>query len=61
MEDPITYLPKKEQGELLTINGYPDVGEPCMFVKGVYFSVFFVFVVSRIYIQIYWSTRWRKR
>ena len=41
MEDPISHLPEKEQGELLTINGYPEVGETCMFVKGMYLSVFY--------------------
>ena len=42
MEEPISHLPEKEQGELLTINGYPEVGETCMFLKGMYFSVFCV-------------------
>ena len=34
-------LPKKEQGELLTINGDPEVGEPCMFGKGIYLYDFY--------------------
>ena len=34
---------KKEEGVLLTINGDPEVVEPCMFLKGMYFSVFFIF------------------
>ena len=41
MEEPISHLPVKEQGGLLTINGDPEVGEPCMFVKGMYLSVFY--------------------
>ena len=40
MDEPISHSPKKEQGELLTIVGDPEVGEPCMFGKGMYFSVF---------------------
>ena len=28
MDDPISDLPKKEQGKLLTIDGYPDHEEP---------------------------------
>ena len=41
MEEPISHLPEKEEGGLLTINGDPDVGEPCMFGKGIYLSVFY--------------------
>ena len=37
MDEPISHLPEKEQSELLTINGDP----PCMFGKGMYFSVFY--------------------
>ena len=44
MDDPISHLPKKLQGELLTINGYP---EPCMFGKGIYFSVFYCLCCSK--------------
>ena len=33
--------PKNKQGKLLTINGDPEVGEPCMFGKGMYLSVFY--------------------
>ena len=36
MDEPISDLPQKEQGGLLTIDGDPDVAEPCM-----YFSVFY--------------------
>ena len=40
MEESISRLPKKEKGLLLTINEYPEVGEPCMFVKDMYLSLF---------------------
>ena len=33
MDEPLSHCPKKEQGELLTIIGYPEVGETCMFGK----------------------------
>ena len=41
MDEPIPYLPKKEQGGFLTINGDPEVVEPCIFLKGVYFYLFY--------------------
>ena len=41
MEESISHLPEKEEGVLLTINGGPEVVEPCMFVKGMYLSVFY--------------------
>ena len=41
MEESISHLPEKEKGMLLTINGDPEVGEPCMFVIGLYLSVFY--------------------
>ena len=41
MEELITLSPEIEEGEPLTINGDPPDGEPCMFVKGMYLSVFF--------------------
>ena len=41
MDEPISHLPEKEEGELLTINRDPEVGEPCMFGKGMYLSVFY--------------------
>ena len=31
MDEPLSHSPKTEQGELLTIVGYPEVGDPCMF------------------------------
>ena len=43
MDDPIPKLPEKEQGEFLTIDGYPDVKKPCMFEKGIYFYLFYCF------------------
>ena len=41
IEESISHLPQKEECVLLTINGDPEVGEPCMFVKGMYLSVFY--------------------
>ena len=41
MEDLITIFPEKEEGVPLTINGDPEDGEPCIFVKGMYLSVFY--------------------
>ena len=41
MKESISHLPQKEEGVLSTINGYPEVGQPCMFVKGMYLSVFY--------------------
>ena len=41
MEEPISYLPEKEEGVLLIINGDTEVGEPCMFVKVVYLYLFY--------------------
>ena len=41
IEESISHLPEKEEGVLLIINGDPKVGEPCMFVKGMYFYVFY--------------------
>ena len=41
MEESITLFPEKEEGVPLTINGDLSDGEPCMFVKGKYFSVFY--------------------
>ena len=39
MDEPLYNSPKKK-GELLTIVVDPEFGEPCMFVKVMYFSVF---------------------
>ena len=41
MEESITLFPEKEEGVPLTINGDPVDGEPCMFVKGIYLSIFY--------------------
>ena len=41
MEESITLFPEIEEGVPLTINGDPPDGEPCMFVKGAYLSVFY--------------------
>ena len=56
MDEPTSNLPAKEQGGLLTTDGYPDFEEPFMFERGVYFSVFFC-VLLRIYQQISWRNR----
>ena len=40
-DEPISNLPEKERGELLTIYGDPEVVEPCMFGNFMYLSVFF--------------------
>ena len=61
MDEAISHSPKKEQGGFLTIVGYPEVGEPCMFVKVFICICFIVFVMLRVYLQIYWSNRCRKR
>ena len=47
MDEPISDLPKEEEGELLTINGDPEVGEPCMFLKVCFFLCFIVCVIIR--------------
>ena len=41
MDDPLPNSPEKEQGKLLTIDGYPEVVEPYMFLKSMYLSVFY--------------------
>ena len=41
MEESITLLPQIKEGVPLTINGDPPDGEPCMFVKGLYLSIFY--------------------
>ena len=41
MEESITLFPETEEGVPLTINGDPPDGKPCMFVKGMYLSVFY--------------------
>ena len=43
IDEPLSHSPQKEQGEFLTIFGGPNVGEPCIFGKGIYFSVFYCF------------------
>ena len=61
MYEPISHLPEKEQGKILTIIGDPEVGEPYMFGKGMYFLCFIVCAMLRIYLQICQRTRWRNR
>ena len=41
MEESITLFPEIEEGVPLTINGDVPDEEPCMFVKGVYLSIFY--------------------
>ena len=41
MDEPISHLSQIEEGKLLPFNGDPEIGEPCMFGKGVYLSVFY--------------------
>ena len=41
MEESITLSPEIEEGVPLTINGDVPDEEPCMFVKGVYLSIFY--------------------
>ena len=41
MDEAISHSPEKEQGLLLTIAGDTEVGEPCMFGKGMYLYVFY--------------------
>ena len=41
MEESITLFPEIEEGVPLTINVDPPDGKPCMFFKGMYFSVIY--------------------
>ena len=41
MDEAISHSTGKEQGELLTIVGNPNFGEPCMFVTGMYLSILY--------------------
>ena len=43
MDEPVSNLSEKEQGELLTIDGDTDVEETCMLERGMYLSVFYCF------------------
>ena len=43
MEESIRLFPEIKEGVPLNINGDPLDGEPCMFVKGIYLSVFYCF------------------
>ena len=52
-------LPQKK-GELLIIDGDPEVGKPCMFGRGMYLYVFF-FCVKDIYIYVCRRNRFWKR
>ena len=41
MDEILLNYPEKEQGELLIIDGNPDVGEPCMFGRCMYLYKFY--------------------
>ena len=41
MDEAISHYSEKEQGKFLTIVGDPEVGEPCMFGKGMCLYVFY--------------------
>ena len=61
MNEPISDLPKKEQGGLLSIDGDTDAEEPCMFERGMYFCVLYFCVMSRINQQICCRNRYFKK
>ena len=62
MDEPLSNSLEKEQGELLIIDGNNEVGEPCIFGRGMYFSVFyFVCVMLRRLQQICWRNRCGRR
>ena len=48
MNELLSHSPEKEKGELLTIDGDPDVGEPCMFGKGMYLYVFYCVCLTHL-------------
>ena len=49
MDEPLSNLPKKLQGELLIIDGDPEVEETFMFQWGMYLFVFYcLFYVMEI-------------
>ena len=49
MDGPLSNSPQKKQGELLIIDGNNEVGEPWMFGRGMYLSVFYcLFYVTDI-------------
>ena len=41
MDEPLSHSPENEHGELLTIVGNTEVGQPCMFVNGMHLSMFY--------------------
>ena len=53
MDEILFNSPEKEQGEFLIIDGDPEVLEPCIFGKGIYFSVSYCLCcVKDIYIYV---------
>ena len=61
MDEPLSHSPKKEQGELLTIVGDTEVGEPCIFGKGIYLSLFYCLFYEMDNLQICRRKICRKR
>ena len=61
MDEPLSNSPEKGQGEFCIIDGNPEVEEPCMFGRGVYFMCFSFCVMLRIYLRICWKNRCQKR
>ena len=61
MDEPLSNSLEKEQVELLIIDGNTDFGEPCMFVRGMYFSVSNVCVMLRTCQRICQRNRCQKR
>ena len=51
MYEPLSHSTEKEHGKLLTIVGDPDIGELCIFGKGMYLSIFYC-LCYEMYISI---------
>ena len=61
MDEPLSNYPEKEQGELLIIDGNHEVGEPCMFGRGMYlYMIYFLCYVEEMS-KDFWRNRCRKR
>ena len=41
MDEPLSHYPEKEKGAFSTIFRGPEVREPCVFLNGMYLSVFY--------------------
>ena len=55
MDQVISHSPEKEQGELLTIVGDPEITEPCVFVKFMYLPMFYCLCYFREIPKILWE------